>query len=479
MTSALMNALREPGILVTIFLIVCWDPITIPILPINPHIRLLHVCNTWRTVMLSLPGLWDTYIFSVGFFRRPRLQIDIFNYFVTWSGFNALTLIFLDKVDVRDHGSLEDNLFGGGRISIVDDIISPYANRIKFIRCLLNGNENRKFLLGIQQGAFSSLEGIDITFINIITRPYSAFTSQDISHFRTFASLPRLRNATCRIFSGINPIELNLPYSTLTALDLDASPISPKVFNRIMYLTRDSLIDGHFYLDFRTDLIDSLSIRAHNLYTSPIVMSSLSTFNIFLINSSVDPDFILNFRFPLIQDLCVERAEKVLPFKWDLRQYSALLSSSAGLLKKLRLASFALKHSPSLHGHGLFCLSTPSDDVEALFRIIPRLTNLQLSTGSGIHAVTFGKIGRGEMLPQLTTIDLTADIDPIPFFKMIKTRNAPTHSPATSLIKSFSLTLPSTTSYSTKVFEKEIESLVSVEERDLLYLPSCDICDRI
>ncbi|KAF8873007.1 hypothetical protein CPB84DRAFT_1854191 [Gymnopilus junonius] len=473
----MINALREPNILITVFLTICCETIPIPILATDPHIRLLHVCQVWRDAMLSLPCLWDSYSFSACFLHQPRLQIDVLHYIIGWSGSNALTFLFPNTIGIEDHMTLKDNLFGGGRISIIDDIVSPYIDRIKFIRCLLNGNENRNFFLGIQKGAFSSLEGFDIAFINTLTHPYSAFTSQDVSNFQTFASLPRLRNVTCRIFNGISPLELNLPYSNLTSLDLDTSPISPGVFFRIMDLSRGSLIDAHFYVDFYIDLIDSLFGRTHYRYTAPVVMSSLSTLHLLLINSSADPDFILYFRFPLIQDLCVERAEKVLPFKWNTSHYLELLTSSAGLLKKLRLSSFAVDNSPaSFHGHGLFCLSAPSDNIEPLFSVMPRLTELHLSIGIGIYTITFDKIARGELLPQLTAVDLTANIDPIPVIDMARTRNALAHSSALPPINHLSLTLPSTTLDRKKFFEKARNSLASVEECELLYLPSCNIC---
>ncbi|KAF8889148.1 hypothetical protein CPB84DRAFT_1849421 [Gymnopilus junonius] len=432
----MINALREPNILIAVFLTICCETIPIPILATDPHIRLLHVCQVWRDAMLSLPCLWDSYSFSACFLHQPRLQIDVLHYIIGWSGSNALTFLFPNTIGIEDHMTLKDNLFSGGRISIIADIVSPYIDRIKFIRCLLNGNENRKFLLGIQKGAFSSLKGLIL---------HSLIPSLTLTRPSRLGMSPTFRR--------LHPFhDLGIP---------GYLPNFSGVFFRIMDLSRGSLIDAHFYVDFYIDLIDSLFGRTHYRYTAPVVMSSLSTLHLLLINSSADPDFILYFRFPLIQDLCVEE----------------LLTSSAGLLKKLRLSSFSVDNSPaSFHGHGLFCLSAPSDDIEPLFSVMPRLTELHLSIGIGIHAITFDKIARGELLPRLTTVDLTANMDPFPVLDMARTRNALAHSLALPPIKHLSLTLPSTTLDREQSSEKERNSLASVEECELLYLPSCNIC---
>ncbi|KAJ3496054.1 hypothetical protein NLJ89_g10535 [Agrocybe chaxingu] len=180
----------------------------------------------------------------------------------------------------RPTKSVEDFLYGGGAISIIDTILKPVRTHLVSLTCLLCGADIVNFL-SLQADTFPALERASITFIHTFDAPRSPFAQNllECLNFTVFENHAALKEATFDILNGINPLDLKLPWTKLMKLNLSRNPISPLLFLRLMRSVSASLVDGAFQIEF-----PRISHRPLRPRYFDVLMPHLSTLRLKLVN---------------------------------------------------------------------------------------------------------------------------------------------------------------------------------------------------
>jgi hypothetical protein len=262
----------------------------------------------------------------------------------------------------------------------------------------------------IQEGPFSTLESIQVCFVNTWDKPASSFIPEVSLRFNGLRSAPRLRTVSFRLLNNLRPIDLKLPWGQLTTLDMGTTAMEPKVFLKIMHSTSIQLQAGFFYVKFTRP-----PRPYHKLWKCRITMHALQTLRLRLLFPSEDTRLFSLLRFPALQFVWFEMHDQFQD--WDLALYTKLLRASTQTLRILRLTDY-----PASSTEPAQCIvaadselvirrrhrETTYRSLEKLFEATPNLEQLNLPLGVYIHAPTLEKMASCALLPQLYSLELGA-----------------------------------------------------------------------
>ncbi|KAF8887003.1 hypothetical protein CPB84DRAFT_1787048 [Gymnopilus junonius] len=317
-----MNAFLTPALALPILRACIESAVIFPPTSLDPRAVLSLVCQAWADIINSSPEFWDSYVIYPVLLTNVVQQMNTFNLFVS-----------------RTQGY---GVFGLGQLSIMQSIIRPHANQIRFLKCLLVGNDIADFFQFINTGAFQNLEGCHIRFFNGNAPAPIVMERSNIVPF------PRLTVAKFDLY-------LKLSFNQLTMLALAEIPMTPSAFVHIARSSQ-SLVTASFSIKFD---IGSKALR--------LTLPSLNTLRLRLINPNYYPTFIQVLRLPNLNSLWIERTENIWPFDWNVRQYAVFL----------RLAGVgpSLKNFPS-----------PGLDIGTGV-LVPKLATLALACRKDVRAV--------------------------------------------------------------------------------------------
>ncbi|KAF8867616.1 hypothetical protein CPB84DRAFT_1832596 [Gymnopilus junonius] len=413
------------NVLERIFFIALTNPVFIPPCNNDPHAKLMTVSEQCSKIILSLPGLWDSYLFRHRPFRNSDAVVAIFRMYLHLSGSKPLTFLFSTDF----HWKLEDTFvdlklppehLGDRKISIVNEIIQPNAMRLQHLSIVLTVSEAAKLLLDIPEDAFRALKTISVTLIVETTPGISTFTFEDQY---PFTALPPLREGLRHIKGGIDALVTKLPWGSVTKLNLGNVRIPLAVFMRIMLLSKASLTEAYFYIHFTTRSSTDLRPR----YQKPITMTSLTKLRLRLVDADFFPEFILPLRLPVVEELQIEQGTKRCSLSWNLGIYTTWFfrcKRSATSLRRLKLSEFALPGQSDATIHGSSSLGSKSYRVlEKFLKKLPGLQSLFLPAGIRIHLPILDALATRQLLPKLEILHIVATSDPQDVFDAVRARN--------------------------------------------------------
>ncbi|KDR79718.1 hypothetical protein GALMADRAFT_137494 [Galerina marginata CBS 339.88] len=381
----------------------------------DPRETLSLVCRDWWELVRHTSAFWNSIMFVPIPFADNEVQLAIFQRYMTRSKSKPLYFSFPErdpaiKGPAHTPTDIKELVYGRARFSIVDNIIVPHIDRIRSLSCLICETDNTKFLCDIGQGLFTALETINITFINDFEMHESAFTTRQLSKFKVFNSLPMLCDASFKIFNGVLPTDLQLPWHQMTRLNFSATPMSLKSFVEIMQFSAPSLQNATFEVEFDTHLLFT------NPPTNQIIMRCLQKLHVRLHNPSLYRSFWDLFHLPVLQYFWVEKTDAEDGNIWDLPTYTNLLAPSSNSLEHILFGDFGLQRLGHLRNQTL-----PSE-LENLLEVGKNVEILRLPLGVRIHPLTVNKIGSGGLLPRLRAFELSS-VDGRHILSMVKKRN--------------------------------------------------------
>ncbi|CAA7271818.1 unnamed protein product [Cyclocybe aegerita] len=380
-----------------------------------------HAYPEWRRVALAQASLWTHIQLPPIRFQHPENLVGLFQQHVDRSADLPLSIELQTDVRAQLPGGdtanvVEDYLYGGGAISIIDTILLPICERLVSLTCLLCGADIVCFL-HLLSGTFPALERVSITFIHTLDTPRSPFTGSlvDCLNFTVFENHKALKEATFNILNEIHPLDLKLLWTIITKLDLGQNPVSPLLFLRIMRRVSPSLIEGSFQIEF-----PRVSARPlHHRYCD-VLMPHLTTLRLKLTNPSVDTSFFFYLRAPGLEILRIEKYDDYAG--WEVSMFDPFLMHFTRTLRVLELADF----SPKAPGYAPPVRKSSQtriyQDLESLFAILPHLEVLRLPSSIQIRMPMIEKLANGLLLPLLIELELYA-VDPEQVLWMMKERN--------------------------------------------------------
>ncbi|CAA7261307.1 unnamed protein product [Cyclocybe aegerita] len=365
-----------------------------------------HAFPEWRRVALACPSLWTHIQLPPVRFHHPNNLVQLFQQSVERSSGLPVTVELYDDVGAllpggRTAKSVEDFLYGGGGISIIDTILQPIRRCLVSLTCLLCGSDIINFLR-LPSDTFPALECVSITFIHTLDTPRSPFTQDllECLNFTVFESHGALKEAKFDILNGISPLDLKLPWAQLTKLDMNRNPISPLLFLRLMRRASSSLVEGSFHVEF-----PRISQRPFYPRYFDVLMPRLTTLHLKLVNPSLDTSFFFYIRLPRLQALRIEQYDDYAA--WELSMFDPFLMHFRNTLRILELADFspsATDYAPPVRKR----TRALHQELESVFAILWRLEDLRLPSSIQVHAMTIEKLADGRLLPSLTELELFA-----------------------------------------------------------------------
>jgi hypothetical protein len=305
----------------------------------------------------------------------------------------------------------------GWAFSIVDSVIIPHAHRIQTLSCMIHGNREVVKFLKIAEGLFSILESVEICFVNTWERPISSFPVADCLDFTALRTSPCLRHATFHLLNGLHPIDLHLPWSQISTLNLGTIAMPVDTFIRILHASTWQLEDGTFYVRFTKPLPPHL-VLSRNCIT----MHALRMLHLRLLFPSRDHRIFSLLRLPALQRLRVEMYDQFQD--WDVALYTQLLAASTKTLRDLRLEDY----SPTASKIDGFKIrrrhrETTYEILTEFFRVIANIESLHLPMGLDIDAATANEIATYKLLPKLSMLDFST-VHGWPIVAMARRRHA-------------------------------------------------------
>ena len=464
------------------------EPVLIPLSPEDPRHTLSSVCLEWAEVIVDEEEFWDAYEFRPAFFANSHVALATFQSLIVLSGRRRLKFHFPSTIPGCDDKiftgcPLEYRVFGKGNLSIVQQIISPHSSRIRELNCMLVGIEARRFLLEIPSNRFESLEFLSVSFVNSRIQPVG-FTNDELSRFKVLEPAKCIGKLTCGLFMDFRFSDLQVPLRRLTTLNLGSTPISYMDFVTISASTRRRLVQASFYILFSVK-----TLGLEHLYPDVIEFPVLESLQIRTVNAGIYcldlPDHL---HLPVIRTLLVQRAERILPFDWNIRRYTSLIFDSSRLLRHLSFSVFPYQGQHVVQLHRGVCRGEPNYQVlEELFKATPSLETLFLPVGIHVHSETLRKIGLGQLLPKLTSLTLATNSEPGLIFNMLRQRKTPfpsTSSPPAafslgpSIISYASIVLPSENQVVKNELGAEAKALRLDKGCHLHFVHICSFCNR-
>ncbi|RDB26988.1 hypothetical protein Hypma_005139 [Hypsizygus marmoreus] len=178
---------------------------------------LLHVCSEWRTIALSISRLWDT--FSIVVESHEKVNVKGYGqaaeyWFAQAGDYASLTL----KIDACDPPRNEHEIAN----DLLKEVVVPHAQRLRRLGlwfqhyCDVPVLWQREGIPDID-GSFEQLEHLSLSFDDYPDEVYTV---------TAFENAPRLRTVEIRNATLLGSLEISLPWSQLTSLNISCIHVS-------------------------------------------------------------------------------------------------------------------------------------------------------------------------------------------------------------------------------------------------------------
>ncbi|KAF8888713.1 hypothetical protein CPB84DRAFT_1462372 [Gymnopilus junonius] len=386
------------------------NSVTFPLSSEHIHIVLNDASRALLNTIVPNPSSLEHFIFLPQTVDNMEKQRRALQFFIQQSRSNQMSFHFMS--DLEHHLTnltnlrLENLVYGGGRIDIVDEIILPNIHRLLYLDCLLSCEAHSRLRMSLPNAPLHALEDVNVTFITIGDQ--HSFTSivharYSFGHVDPPQRLPPLRLDT---MSHLEP---------MTKIDMGSICISADAFISIMRQSRTTLTEASFFVTFAP-----ISTLLQQQHMDPVIMRVLTDLCLRLVDTSHSPNFIHLIHLPAIISLWVDWADRNHPFKWDPALYTQWLSHSSTTLKKLVLVD--------LPDHNrISCRSNrPRSDyskLEELMRSVPNIKSLSLPPGIHVALPILIDMANGGLLRHLNSFSLAVDGKTNNVVNMLRARN--------------------------------------------------------
>ncbi|KAF8891493.1 hypothetical protein CPB84DRAFT_1848977 [Gymnopilus junonius] len=453
-----MRLLQQPDIIIPVTRRSLENSITFPLSA--EHIRIV-LNNTSRDLLNAVilnPSSLEHFIFLPGAVDNMEHQLEAFRFIIRWSVVDKFSFHFVSALD--HHGinlanvRIENLLFGGGGIDILDEIILPNVHRLLYVDCILSLEAHSRFRSYLPDASLQVVEDINVTFVSIGTQPASTLiihTRYSFGHVDPPPCLP--------------PLDTMSHLRVMKKIDMGSLSMSPDVFMAMARLSCDTLMDAFFYVTF---------VPESTLQTEPIIMRKLTKLRIRLIDTSNNSNFVNLIHLPAIRSLWVEWGDNNFPFKWDLALYTRWLSYSSNTLTQLLLTDFPLSNRIQC---GPNQPQSDNSKLEALFRMLPNLKSLSLPPGIHVVFPILVQLATGSLLPCLNSLSISTNGGSDDIFNMVHLRNEAGLSSGYSPIMALNMVTTSLRPAARRSLHAKLEALNLPRSYRLQFLKPCTICN--
>lgn len=405
-------------------------PVILPPRAHDERIYLMLACSRFHKLVISTPSLWFNAYFL------PVLHSRSLTHAQRWLRLTAGVLVHLtfrasyssydeNGVEVRSDAPL---LYGHGKFSIVDDIIIPCIDRIRYLHTIISTEEVIRSFLRIPAGRFANLQQIDLILINNLKEYRSSFYQWEWETFSVFRGLKNLRKVGYHHYNGLSPLNVHFPWTQLTEVRVETVSLDPWSLLEIMHYTSSTLSRGFFAVKF-TDELKGRDGKSKNVprVRENVIARVLGELHLFLIHPKYDTLGVLHsLRLPSVVVLWIEMIEPDGPrTKWNLDSILPLICSISQLtIFRLLSLSEDRKRINSINAEdNVIRRGIPSQrDVEEFFTLMKPLRLLTLPISFCVHSLILSKMITGELLPILQHLEI-ASLCGIEVLLMVKERN--------------------------------------------------------
>ncbi|PPQ74727.1 hypothetical protein CVT26_005111 [Gymnopilus dilepis] len=405
-------ALSTPSILELIFDSVLHEAVILPPSPTGHIIPLSGVCQLWRRILLSEPERWRAFIFLPSKFINTSGCLDILKAMISRSSGRLLSFTFEGRANHLVAHPIA-NLFGGGRIDIVQEIVRPHQDWVSHLKCVLSGEECDKFFGQLNSVEFKVLYTLDLSLHNW----YSGSTTHDA------LSLYKLKWPLCRVTVSLGPgvkfypLDFQFPLNQLTKLHLEGQSmlLTKQEFLHVMRLCQKTMVDLSVIVEF--------DYRCKSPAYGPMIrMESLKIFRVRALNVFFDRAPLMQFALPVMESFRMETNGAGI-WPWDFKFCEAFLRSSASSLANLILLDIPSSFKPYMLPHRRFTQrATDREDLKSFLRLFSKLHHLTLPSSVQVDDETMSMIASGHFLPFLQAFGFGTR-DPRTAFDLIVKRN--------------------------------------------------------
>ncbi|KAJ7180931.1 hypothetical protein C8R46DRAFT_595489, partial [Mycena filopes] len=298
-----------PEVFAIIFANCVGTPIILPPAPNEPALAIAATCRSWRSIILSIPNLWNNIFLD---FRGPK-PVNLLEFAKLWLS-RSNTLITLRNSTSRwtESSMIKQN------IDPISYLVAPYLNRCREIDMrFLEASIDEFFTLPA-----GSIDRLEVLYLETLgfTIPFSGDTLD------VFRSAPRLRRV---LFStdrcSMDPQALGLPWAQLTGLHFIATYIPPLAMHAILRESA-SLVECSFsIIELDASLATALALLPD------CVLPALTSLMVEFSPETADyAPFLRPLVLPALTDLELRPLEAgYLPrCPWSQHAYTALLARS-------------------------------------------------------------------------------------------------------------------------------------------------------
>ncbi|KAJ3511011.1 hypothetical protein NLJ89_g4343 [Agrocybe chaxingu] len=335
------------------------------------------VCSFWRDVLNGTPSLWQSISFAPTSSQSADEGRALAHAWLQRSH-NTLSLDFCSRLPRQLPGRVEDLLFGGGAISIVEEIIRPRYS------CLPHPSA-----IHLSEFSRASTSSSSTTFTN----PRSEFTFDERRSFSCLDA-PHLTSAKLHLLNGVHPLDLRLPWSQMKLLDFGSIPMADDVFMNIMQMSAGSLCDGSFNVVFEPQSHPPLAT------TFPqIPVSNVIKFRLILGRHLADQDLFRLPEFRAVKYLQIEKAGGFTDV--DLETITPLLRPMSSSLEYFTLLNpdEGTNTIPRSHVY--------HPEIATILRAVPSLIYLHLPRGVFLDGAVIEDIASGSVLSNIEALDVS------------------------------------------------------------------------
>ncbi|KAJ7656347.1 hypothetical protein DFH06DRAFT_1199315 [Mycena polygramma] len=363
-----------PEVLAIIFANCVGTPIILPPSPKEPALALASTCRSWRSIILSIPNLWNNIFLD---FRGSK-PVKLLEFAKHWLS-RSNTLITLRNSTSRwtESRLREEN------VDPISYLVAPYSTRCREIDMrFLDASIDEFFTLPM-----GSIERLEVLYLETLgfTMPFTQTSGEPLDVFRSVPCLRRVLFSTD--LCSLDPQILGLPWGQLTGLHFIATYIPPLAMHAILRES-SSLLECSFSI---IQLDDALASELDRL--PECVLPALQSLMVEFSPDTIDyAPFLRPLVLPALTDLELRPLEAgLLPqCPWSQRAYTALLARSRFALRRLAILHYTL--APA--------------DLGAILRGMPSLTDFHLFLWETIEWDTrvLQGLARGTLLPALESL---------------------------------------------------------------------------
>ncbi|KAJ6514863.1 hypothetical protein C8R47DRAFT_1032468 [Mycena vitilis] len=210
-----------PEVLAIIFANCVETPIILPPSPQEPALALASTCRSWRSIILSIPNLWNNIFLD---FRGSK-PVKLLEFAKLWLS-RSNTLITLRNSTSRwtESRLREEN------VDPISYLVAPYSTRCREIDMrFLDASIDEFFTLPT-----GSIERLEVLYLETLgfTMPFTQTSGEPLDVFRSVLSLRRVLFSTD--LCSLDPEILGLPWGQLTGLHFIATYIPPLAMHAIL-----------------------------------------------------------------------------------------------------------------------------------------------------------------------------------------------------------------------------------------------------